>query len=109
SLMIDGSDCPGCNSAARFCQETRTEIRTPLGVDSQTIVDLIKSNLGPGEKETVGVNSPDSFFLDIGKLPQVNQGNVIGLLSATSSALHHTGITADTGAAMTAAHDILSE
>lgn len=109
SLTIDGKDCPGCNSASRFCQETRTDIRTPAGVDSQVIVDLIKSNLGPGEKGTVGVNSSDSFFLDIGKLPQINQGNVIGLLSATSSALHHAGVAADTGAAITAAQNILSE
>ena len=108
-LTVDGRDCPGCNSPARFCQDTRTDIRTPGGLESQTIVDFIEANLGPGERGSVGVSSPVSFFLDIGKLPQVNQGNVISLLSATSSALHHAGLEADTGAGMTAAQNILSE
>jgi 3-hexulose-6-phosphate synthase len=109
ALTVDGRDCPGCNSAARFCLDTKTEVQTPTGIDSQGIVDLIRSNLGPGERGSVGVESSTSFFLDVGKLPQINQGNVLGLLSATSSALHHAGLDADTGAGMTAAQNILSE
>lgn len=108
-LTIDGRDCPGCNSPARFCQDTKTEIQTPAGINNQVLVDLIQSSLGPGEKATVGVNTADSFYIDTAQLPQVNNNNVLGLLTATSAALHKTGLAADIGAAMTAAQNILSE
>lgn len=108
-LTIDGRECPGCNSPARFCQDTRTEVRTPPGIRSEALVELIQSNLGPGEKGTVGINSGDSFYLDVAQLPQVNNNNVLGLLTATSAALHKSGLAADLGAAMTAAQNILSE
>jgi 3-hexulose-6-phosphate synthase len=109
SLTIDGSDCPGCDSPARFCQDTKTEIKTPAGIESQLMVDLIKSHLGPGEKVAVGLDTASSFFLDVGKLPQMNQSNVLGLLSATSSALHQAGVEADFEAGMRSAQHILSE
>ena len=108
-LTIDGRECPGCNSPARFCQDIRTEVRTPPGIRSEDLVDLIQANLGPGEKGSVGVDSADSFYLDVSQLPQVNNNNVLGLITATSSALHKTGLAADIGAAMTAAQNILSE
>jgi len=108
-LTVDGRDCPGCNSPARFCQDTRTGVRTPAGITSQQLVDLIQANLGPGEKATVGVDGPDSIYLDVAQLPQVNNNNVLGLLTATSAALHKTGLDANIGAAMTAAQNILSE
>ena len=108
-LAIDGRDCPGCNSPARFCQHTKTEVRTPAGIRSEILVDLIQSNLGPGEKGSVGVEGPDSFYLDVAQLPQMSNNNVLGLLTATSAALHKTGLAADIGAAMTAAQNILSE
>ena len=108
-LSIDGRDCPGCNSPARFCQNTKTEVRTPVGIHSEVLVDLIQSSLGPGEKGSVGVESADSFYLDVAQLPQMTNNNVLGLLTATSAALHKTGLAADIGAAMTAAQNILSE
>jgi hypothetical protein len=108
-LSIDGRDCPGCNSPARFCQETKAEVRTPAGIRSEVLVNLIQSSLGPGEKESVGVESADSFYLDVAQLPQMTNNNVLGLLTATSAALHKSGLAADIGAAMTAAQNILSE
>jgi 3-dehydro-L-gulonate-6-phosphate decarboxylase len=108
-LTVDGRECPGCNSPARFCQDLRAGIRTPLDISSQQLVDLIQANLGPGEKDAVGVEGADSFYLDVSRLPQLNSNNVLGLLTATSAALHKTGLDADIGAAMTAAQNILSE
>lgn len=108
-LTVDGRECPGCNSPARFCQDTRAGVRTPAGISSQEIVDLIQANLGPGEKDAVGVVGADSFYLDVSRLPQVNNNNVLGLLTATSAALHKSGLDANIGAAMTAAQDILAE
>ncbi len=108
-LTVDGRDCPGCNSPARFCQDTRAGVRTPAGITSQQLVDLIQANLGPGEKTAVGVDGPNSIYLDVAQLPQVNNNNVLSLLTATSAALHKTGLDANIGAAMTAAQNILSE
>lgn len=108
-LTVDGRECPGCNSPARFCQGTRTGVWVPAGIGSQELVDLIQSGLGPGEKGAVGVEETNSFYLDIAQLPQVNINNVLGLLTATSAALHKKGLDADISAAMTAAQNILAE
>ena len=108
-LTIDGRECPGCNSSLRFCQEIKTDIQVPAGMDSQAFVELIKSNLGPGEKQSVGIENTSSFYLDVGQLPQINSSNVLGLLSATGLALQNSGVAGDTTAAMTAAQNILSE
>ena len=108
-LTIDGRECPGCNSPARFCQDSKTAIWSPAGISSQQMVDLIQASLGPGEKAAVGVEGANSFYLDPAQLPQINNNNVLGLLTATSAALHKTGLDADIGAAMTAAQQILAE
>ncbi len=67
------------------------------------------ANMGPGESQAVGIDAPGSFYLDVGALSQINENNVLGLLSATSVALQKVGQPTNTGAAMTVAHDILSE
>ena len=63
----------------------------------------------PGESQAVGMDAPSSFYLDVGALSQLNEKNVLGLLSATSVALQKVGQPTNTRAAMTAAHNILSE
>jgi len=108
-LTIDGRDCPGCNSPARFCQDTRAGVRTPTGINSQLLVDQIRANLGPGEKDAVGLDGADSFYIDVGQLSNLHNNQVLGLLTATSAALAQSGQEADIGAAMTAAQHILSE
>jgi hypothetical protein len=108
-LTIDGRDCPGCNSSARFCHGSRTDIRIPSGVDSQQFIRQLIANMGPGESQAVGIDAPGSFYLDVGALSQINENNVLGLLSATSVALQKVGQPTNTRAAMSVAHDILSE
>jgi len=109
NLTIDGRDCPGCNSPARFCLDSKTEIIPPTGINCQDLVDLIKNNLGPGEKGSVGLDTPNSFYLDIGQFSQLSNNNVLGLLTATNAALTQRGAVVDIGAATIAAQNILSE
>ena len=65
--------------------------------------------MSPGESQAIGVDGPGSFYLDVGALSQINENNVISLLSATSTALQKVGQPTNIGAAMTVAHEILSE
>jgi 3-dehydro-L-gulonate-6-phosphate decarboxylase len=109
ALTVDGRDCPGCDSPERFCHGSRTDVRIPIGVDSQQFIRQLMANMGPGESQAIGMDAPGSFYLDVGALSQINENNVLGLLSATSIALQKAGQRTNTGAAMTAAHNILSE
>jgi len=109
SLTIDGRDCPGCNATGRFCKGTRTDIQLPVGVDGQQFFRQLMSNLETGESTAVGMNGSGSFYLDVGSLSQINENKVLGLLSATSTALQRVGQSTNTRAAMAAAHEILSE
>lgn len=109
ALTVDGRECPGCNSPARFCRGSRTDIRMPAGVESQQFIRLLLANAAPGESQAIGMDKPGSFYLDVGALSQINETTVLGLLSATSAALQKAGQPTNTRAAMSAAHDILSE
>ena len=108
-LTIDGRDCPGCNSPGRFCQGTRTEIQIPSGVDGQQFFVQLRANIASGESQAIGMNSPRSFFLDVGALSQIDENKILGLLSATSLALQKSGHPANFGAAKAVVQDILSE
>ena len=108
-LTVDGRDCPGCNASDRFCRDSRTDIRIPSGVNSQQFIRQLIANMGPGESQAVGTDAPGSFYLDVGSLSQINEKSVLGLLSATSVALQEVGQPTNARAAMSAAHDILSE
>jgi len=107
-LTVDGRECPGCNSPQRFCRGTRTDVLLPAGVDRQQFIQQLLSNLGPGSSQAAGLGAPGSFYLDVGELSHLSLQNVLGMLSATAAALQRVGQTANTRAAMTAAHDILS-
>jgi 3-dehydro-L-gulonate-6-phosphate decarboxylase len=108
SLTVDGRDCPGCYASDRFCLGSRTDVRIPSGVDNQQFIQQLLAGL-PGESQAVGLDGPGSFYLDVGALSQINENNVLNLLSATSTALQKVGQPTNTRAAMTVAHDILSE
>jgi hypothetical protein len=108
-LTIDGRDCPGCNSPDRFCKGSRTDIHLPAGVDSRQFIRELIANAGQGQSQAVGIDTPGSFYLDVGALSHMNENNVLGLLSTTSNALQKVGQPTNIRAAMAAAHDILSE
>ena len=109
SLVVDGRDCPGCDSPARFCKGTRTDIRIPAGVDRQQFIQQLVANSGQGQSQAIGSDRPGSFYIDVAALSQISQDTVLGLLSAASAALQRVGQPANTRAAMSAARDILSE
>lgn len=109
SLVTDGRDCPGCNSANRFCRGSRTDIRIPSGIDRQQFFRQLIANMGTGESPAVGMDANGSFYLDVGALPLLNENSILSLLSATSVALQKVGQPTNTRAAMTVAHNILSE
>jgi 3-dehydro-L-gulonate-6-phosphate decarboxylase len=108
-LTVDGRDCPGCDTSGRFCLGVKTDIQAPAGVNSQQLVDRIAASLGSGERLSVGSDSPNSFYVDLGRFSQINASNVISILSATGNALQHFGQPANTEAALTCAGNILSE
>ncbi|MBC8507135.1 MAG: orotidine 5'-phosphate decarboxylase [Chloroflexi bacterium] len=109
SLTVDGTECLGCNSPQRFCHGSRTDIRIPAGVDRQQFFKHLIANISPGESQAVGMDAPGTFYLDVGVLSQINEDSVLGLLSATSFALQKVGQPTNTRAAMTVAHNLLSE
>jgi hypothetical protein len=78
-------------------------------LNSQQFINQLITNMDHGESQAVGVGDNGSFYLDVGALTQLNEKNVLGLLSATSIALQRVGQPTNTRAAMTAAHEILSE
>lgn len=108
-LIVDGRDCPGCDTPGRFCIGSRTDVLVPAGVSSQQFVDRITTMVGPWERNAIGSDSPESFYLDLGRLSQLSKNNVMSLLSATGSALNHFGQQPNTEAGLTAAQNILSE
>ncbi len=107
-LTVDGRDCPGCDAADRFCKGTRTDVLLPSGVNSQQFIQQLSASI-PGESRAVGMDGAGSFYIDVGALSQLNDNNVLALLSATSVALQQVGQPTNTAAAMNAAHNILSE
>jgi 3-hexulose-6-phosphate synthase len=108
-LTIDGTNCPGCNSADRFCKGSKTEIKLPAGVDRQLFFTQLTGSVSVGESQAVGLNGSNSFYLDVGSLSQLNQSSVLSLLSATSTALQKAGQTVNTGAALNVARNIFNE
>jgi hypothetical protein len=108
-LTIDGRDCPGCNSPHRFCSGSRTSIRIPPGVDHQQFIRQLLASIEPDESQAAGMDSPGSFYLDVGMLSRIHESKVLNLLSATIVALEKVGQPTNTKAAMEAAHNILTE
>jgi hypothetical protein len=107
-LTVDGRDCPGCNSPQRFCLGTRTDIRLPAGADGQQFIRQLLTSLGPGSSQAAGLGAPGSFYLDVGALSRIDEHSVLGMLSATSTALQKVGQPVNTSSAMNVAHEILT-
>ncbi len=114
-LMVDGRECPGCDSPGRFCHGERIEIQSPNGLNEQALVERIATALGAsseqarstGPGQVVGWTQPGTFYLDLGGLPQLNAGTVLGLLSATGSALNALGCALSIDSALNVARRIL--
>jgi 3-dehydro-L-gulonate-6-phosphate decarboxylase len=104
-LTVDGRDCPGCDSPQRFCQDTRTSIHCPPGVNAGDLIDSIGRIFG--QSSAFGRESAGVFFLDPAQLPDLSASRVIDLLRATGNALRQLGAAVDVSAGIAAADQVL--
>jgi 3-dehydro-L-gulonate-6-phosphate decarboxylase len=104
-LTIDGRDCPGCDSPARFCQGTRVDVYVPQGIRAADVVQAITRTFGAsGAFGQVGANV---FYLDPARLADLSPGRVVDLLNATGNALRQLGCQVDVSAGVGVANRIL--
>lgn len=92
-LTVDGRDCPGCDSPARLCTGTKTDIYTPPGASAADVVQGIARTFG--RDGAFGQVAPDVFFLDPARLSDLSPRGVLDLLNATGSALRQLGCQVD--------------
>jgi hypothetical protein len=78
-------------------------------VDRQQFIRHLLVCIEPGESQAAGMETPGSFYLDVGALTRVTENKVLNLLSATGAALQKAGHPANIKAAMDVAHNILTE
>ena len=105
SLVVDGRECPGCDSPRRFCLGTATEIQCPGNLPSDDVVrglaKIINSN------GTFGRISDNVFYLDPAQFSDLSRNRVVELLNATGITLQQLGISVDTNAGIKAANQVL--
>jgi 3-dehydro-L-gulonate-6-phosphate decarboxylase len=105
SLVVDGRECPGCDSPRRFCLGTQTDIQCPNNLRSDDIVrglaQIVNAN------GAFGRISENAFFLDPTQLGDLSRNRVIDLLNATGTTLRNLGYPVDTNAGIKAANQAL--
>jgi 3-dehydro-L-gulonate-6-phosphate decarboxylase len=105
TLVADGRDCPGCDSARRLCLGTQTDIQCPGNLRSDDIVRVLAqiSNANPA----FGRVAERTFYLDPARLSDLSRNRVVELLGATGTALHQLGHPVDISAGIKAANQVL--
>ena len=105
SLVVDGRECPGCDSPRRFCLGTQTDIQCPGNLRSDDVVrglaQIVNAN------GSFGRVSESAFFLDPAQSGDLSRNRVIDLLNATGTALRQLGCPVDTSAGIKAASQVL--
>jgi 3-dehydro-L-gulonate-6-phosphate decarboxylase len=105
-LMIDGRDCPGCDSPDRLCRGTITEIQSPRGIPAGQVVTAIAHIFGPSG--AFGQIADDVFYLDPAQLDRLTPERVTDLLMGTGNALRQLGCPVDVNSGVGAANRILA-
>lgn len=105
TLVVDGRECPGCDSPRRFCLGTQTDIQCPNNLPADVIVRSLAQLVHAAG--AFGVVSENAFFLDPTQLSDLSRNRVIDLLNATGTALRNLGFPVDTNAGIRAANQIL--
>ncbi len=104
-LVVDGRECPGCDSHRRFCLGTQTEIQCPNNIRSDDVVrGLAQTTSADG---VFGRVSENAFFLDPGKFGNLSRKRVIDLLNDTGTVLRHLGYPVDINAGIKVANQVL--
>jgi 3-dehydro-L-gulonate-6-phosphate decarboxylase len=102
SLVIDGRDCPGCDSALRLCLGTQTEIQCPGCMRAEEVVRRLAQVVNANG--AFGLVSESAFFLDPTQLGDLSRNRVIDLLNATGTSLQNLGYPVDISAGIKAAN-----
>ncbi len=105
SLVIDGRECPGCDSPRHFCLGTQTEIQCPGNLRSDDIVRALAQVVNANG--VFGRISDNAFFLDPAKFGDLSRNRVIELLNATGTTLRNLGCPVDINAGIKAAQQVL--
>jgi 3-dehydro-L-gulonate-6-phosphate decarboxylase len=105
SLVVDGRECPGCDSPRRFCLGTQTEIQCPDNLRSDDIVRSLAQILNANG--TFGRVSESAFYLDPAQFSDLSRNRVVELLNAAGTSLQHLGYPVDTNAGIKTANQIL--
>jgi len=107
SLVVDGRECPGCDSPRRFCLGTQTDIQCPGNLRSADVVrglgQIVSAN------GAFGSVSDSAFFLDPTQLGDLSRNRVIDILNATGTALRNLGYPVDTNAGLKAANQVFEK
>ena len=104
SLVVDGRECPGCDSPRRFCLNSQTNIQCPGSLRSADIVRSLGQSVSANG--AFGEVSDNAFFLDPTQLGDLSRNRVIDLLNATGTALRKLGHPVDTNAGIRAANQV---
>jgi hypothetical protein len=105
SLVIDGRECPGCDSHRRLCLGTQTDIQCPNGLRSDDVLRALAQRMSANG--AFGRVSENAFFLDPAQMGDLSRNRVIELLNATGLALRHVGCSVDISAGLKAANQVL--
>ena len=104
SLVVDGRECPGCDSPRRFCLGTQTDIHCPGSLRSADVVRSLGQIVSANG--AFGSVSESAFFLDPTQLGDLSRNRVVDLLNATGTALRNLGYPVDTNAGLKAANQV---
>jgi 3-hexulose-6-phosphate synthase len=104
TLVIDGRECPGCDSPRRLCLGTQTDIQCPGNMRAEEVVRGLAQVVNAGG--AFGLVSESSFFLDPTQLGDLSRSRVIDLLNATGTAVQKLGYPVDINAGIKAANQV---
>lgn len=105
TLVIDGRECPGCDSKRRFCLGTQTDIFCPDNVRADDLVRRMAQTLTADG--AFGRVSEHVFFLDPSKCGELSRNRVVELLNTTGNALKQLGAPVNVNAGIKTANQIL--
>lgn len=105
SLVVDGRECPGCDSNSRLCLGTQTDIQCPGNLRSDDIVRGLAQIVNADG--TFGRVTESVFFLDPAQFSDLSRNRVVDLLNATGTTLRQLGYPVDTNAGIMAANQVL--
>jgi 3-dehydro-L-gulonate-6-phosphate decarboxylase len=105
SLLVDGRQCPGCDSPRRICLGTQTDIQCPGNLRSDDILRGLAQAVNANG--VFGRINDNAFFLDPSKFSDLSRNRVIDLLNGTGTALRNLGQPVDINAGLKAAQQIL--